>query len=247
MTLVVAAPVANRAWALDDWFANLARQTRTPDAVYLLHGGVVGDDTWQTARSAAKNVGLQLHLMHDHKGRIHPRHDPERFHTLVDLRNMLKAWVRLTANPTYYMSLDTDIMLEDPATIAKLIALLNSDYADPPAMVAPVTWLHPAGKGSWALNAGFWSPDGTPGDPHRRWVRVEQTHFDECVKLNLPLRVDMPWAVWLARMDAIAQAQYRWHESCEDLGFAHDLERLGVRVWWDPRIETRHVWQASDL
>jgi hypothetical protein len=237
MRVVVAAPVANRAWALPDYYRHLQAQTRPPDAVALLHSGQRRDDTWRAIERCAADYGLLTHRWHD-LSHPHPRHDPARFETLARLRNKLLVCCRVIAGADVVISLDTDVMLEDPETIERLLQML----ADGWDAASPILWLHPAGEGSWAWNAGWWGTRDL-GDTRRPWTR--RTTDD--IPWGSVIRVDIPMAAIAMGPRVLAQCRYRWHESGEDLGFGQDLDRLGMRCGWDTALKARHVWREEDL
>lgn len=242
--LVCAAPVADRAWALPTWFACLAAQTRRPDLVLLLHSGSVQDDpTWETAHEQARAHRLPLIMLHDSRP-PHDRHDNERFRTLADLRNRLLRVAR-DLRAERYLSLDTDVMLDDPQTLERLEGWID-DGAD---IASPATFLHPAASDPavdeeifWAYNAGWWAPHGTRHDPRRPWVRHECAAID----WGRAHRIDVPMAAWLGSGRAF-DCCYEWHESGEDLGFAQDLDERALTCVWDAGLRAKHIWCREHL
>lgn len=237
--LVCAAPVAYRAWALPRWFECLAAQTRRPGVVILLHSGTPRDDTWMTAEREAARHGFDLVLRHDGR-QPHQRHDNERFRTLVDLRNRLRA-LALTEGAERYLSLDTDVMLTNPHTIQRL----EQHVAGGADIASPATFLHPAASDPdvtedifWAYNAGWWPVgEGDVHDPHRGWLRP-QPHE---ICWGTAMRIDIPMAVWLGNLKALS-CRYEWHYSGEDLGFAQDLDERDLLVVWDTALRAEHIW-----
>jgi hypothetical protein len=236
MNVIVGAPVANRAWALPDYYRLLAAQDRPPDGVLLVHSGHIGDDTWAAARRCAREYGLRTHMLYDH-AHPHPRHDPARFGTLAMLRNKLLAAARILAGADIFVSLDTDVMLDNPATISRLLELLDDGWDT----ASPVTWLHPHGEGSWAWNAGWWTDRST--GPGRGWNR--RTTDD--IPWGQVIRIDIPMAAIAMNARVFEHCRYRWHESGEDLGFAQDLQRRHARCAWDTGLKARHVWDQAHL
>ena len=245
LRLIVGAPIANRAWALPGWFECLARQTRRPDGLVFVHSGRPGDDTWQAIfREAARHGFHSVRIEHDPRP-PHPRHDSARFETLASLRNRLLELVA-GYRADLFLSLDTDVMLEDPRTIEHLQELVCDQGFD---VASPVAFLHPlashpenASKPCWAYNAGWWAPGGVLNDPQRPWHRPAP----ESITWGDAIEIQVPMAVWLGNRRAI-RCRYRPHESGEDLGFAQDLDSEGLRVIWDTSLRTRHIWSEADL
>lgn len=245
MRLIVGCPVADRAWSLPTWYRHLAAQTRRPDGFVFVHSGTRYDDTWDAVwREAATNDFPKPVLHHDERT-PHQRHDNGRFGTLVVLRNEMIRIARDRLHADLLLSLDTDVMLEDPRTIERLVEML--DECD---LASPLTYLHPGAskpdadlsQPCWAYNAGWWRQDGRLDDPQRPW---ERPHPDK-IPWGKTLQIDVPMAVWLAGRRAMA-CHYAFHESGEDLGFAQDLDRHELTCLWDTSLLCRHVWQETDL
>lgn len=235
---MLATPVAERDWVLSDWFACLAAQTRQPDALVFLHSGRRGDATWEALHDGARTLGAAATLAHD-AAAPHQRHDPGRFRTLARLRNRALAYARVLQGADLVLSLDTDVLLEDPETLERLESWLAYGYD----VAAPITWLHPGGKGSWAVNAGFLtdrSDDATAG-----WRRASANEIPP----RKALEVGFTFAVQMfgPKVACDPRARYGLHESGEDIAFGQALRRLGARVIWDTSLEARHVWDRADL
>lgn len=242
MTLLVGCPIANRAWALPEWFRCLDAQSRRPDGLVFVHSGYAGDDpssyredpTWLACEAGAEMLGVPIHLHHD-PGFWHPRHDNQRFHTLARLRNvMLDLADGLDADQ--FLSLDSDIMLRNPDTIQTLLGLIDEGWAT----ASPVTWLHPAGKGSWAVNAGLWNH---ASGPVPSWVRPDP----EGLPWGANIRIDIPMAAMLMNRKVIEKVRYRWHEGGEDIGFAHALREQDCTNVWATSLEAEHIWSERHM
>lgn len=248
MNVVVTAPVAERAWALPDWYRHLAAQTTPPTEIVLLHSGRKEDDTWETIERCALEYGITTHRMHD-TSIPHQRHDNTRFVTLARLRNQLLATARLVTDSPFVFSLDTDVMLEDPTTIEKL-----RGAAEIYGCASPLTYLHPDME--WTVNAGMLLEaqqieNADPGvisvEEFERWpwTRAEPTHAALAGVAVQP--IDIPMAAIMMRRDVYTTTRYARHESGEDIAFAISMKRKGHRAVWLPSIEARHVWDETRL
>jgi hypothetical protein len=243
--LIVGAPVAHRAWALPRWFECLAAQTVRPDGVVLLHSGNPEDETWRVAIEQATVHGFDLLIEHDHHW-PHERTDNKRYATLAGLRNELLRLVRDKMRADLFLSLDTDIMLEDPETIQRLDCMLT-DGCD---LASCATFLHPAASAPdvdeeifWAYNAGWVNKDrANPWDARDGWLRPLPNEID----WTATYRIDIPMGVWLGNRQVL-DCRYKWHVSGEDLGFAQDLQEHGLVCRWDASLRARHYWQESHL
>lgn len=245
--IVVTAPVADRAWALDTWFDHLAEQTRPPDEIILLHSGRKGDDTWHAIGECADEYQIRTHRLHD-DSIPHQRHDNARFVTLARLRNQLLGAARMFTDCEFLFSLDTDIMLENWSTIEELL-IPAARYG----VASPLVYLHPDMR--WTVNAGMLDRpqllDGStytpPGHQLEKWVwqRAEPTAAALAGDAVQP--IDIPMAAILMHSKVFTTARYARHESGEDIAFGISLKKLGHRAVWLPSIEARHVWDESRL
>lgn len=248
MRLIVGAPVADRAWSLPRWFECVAGQTRRPDGFAFIHSGRVNDPTWVACqREAARHNFSPVILYHD-PAPPHRRHDNERFHTLARLRNRLLRVVRDELAADLFLSLDTDIMLENPETIERLEALVAPpfwyDIASPVAFLhpgAPRTWT-PAQQPCWAYNAGWLPNPNGPLDPRRGFVRPDPTE----IPWGDRVAHQVPMAVWLGTR-RVLDCRYDWHENGEDVGFAHNLAAINAGCVIDTSLYARHIWADVDL
>ena len=245
MRLIVGAPVAHRAWSIPHWMACLASQTRRPDGLVFVHSGQPGDDTWQTIQREAARHHFPVQISHD-PAPAHPRQDNERFRTLARIRNHLLDLVAIAQEADLFLSLDTDIMLEDPRTIERLQELIDEgvcDIAQPVAFLhpgAPRHW-HPSDQACWAYNFAF-LPALQPADPRRVWKRppADQLPWGELMAIQIPM------AVWLGNRRALS-CRYEWHMSGEDIGFGQALEAAGVRAVVDTDLYAFHAWDERHL
>jgi hypothetical protein len=239
MRLIVGCPVANRAWALPHWFQCLANQTRQPDGFVFLHSGHIGDDTWRAIQDGCERHHFDSHVQHDERA-PHARHDNDRFATLADLRNQVLALARGDMHADLFLSLDTDVMLEDPHTIERLLGMLGHGCD----LASCATFLHHAASNPnvdheifWAYNAGWLNPPGAKG--FRRPLPGE-------LDWDAVYRIDIPMAVWLGER-AVLDCRYDWHESGEDIAFAWALQDAGLKCHWDTGLRAKHYWQESHL
>lgn len=255
MKLAVAAPVFNRAWALPTWYECLAAQTRRPDDILFVHGGARGDETWEAIDAGAASTRLRTHRLHD-DGPTHPRQDNERFHTLARLRNHMLAGCAVFCDADIVLSLDTDIMLEDPTTIERLLAALVGELGQhTPDVVSCLTHFHP--DMGWTCNAGYLGNDshhprealeaGRPEDlAHWQWRRAE---IDPQFAQGGVQPIDIPMGIVMMSRRAYREQQvrYMWHEAGEDIGYGVNLKLADLTAGWIPSLKARHVWDPSKL
>lgn len=242
MKLIVGAPVARRDWILPRWFDALDKQTRRPDGLCFVHSGGIGDATWQQLRAGATRLRVPVRIDHD-ASTPHGRNDNDRFRTLARIRNRLLDQVA-DLDADLFLSLDTDILLQDPTTIARLERLVTSGDCD---IAAPLAFLHPGAPAAWtpgqtvcwAYNFGFLTGDQ---DPHRSWQRPHPSAlpWGELVRMHVPM------GAWLGNRAAI-DVPYDWHVSGEDLGYAHNARDAGLECIADTSLYACHVWSPEHL
>lgn len=250
MRLIVGAPVGpDRHWALPLWFDCLRSQTRPPDEyVFLVNDG---DD--KTVRLLRRLSGVdipQLSYAVDRTAHFIPRYERNQhdvktvYGEFARRRNQLREMV-LRRQPDVFFSLDSDVMLEDPYVIERLLQMLHAPkmmVPGEPDVVAPSLFLHATGYESECYNAAWWWPVGDPDDPQRPWKRASHLNAAEGTQL-----VDIPLAAVMMRRAVLERCEYRYHACGEDLGFAQDLERHGFRCLWMPALQVRHVMSEAAL
>ena len=243
MRVVVGAPVADRDWILPQWVECLENQTRPPDHYTFVVGEVEGTEPTQKLQQliGKPTAGGRLSYAMD-QTRFVPRQERNNsrrefiYGDFAWRRNRLLQMVK-RASADVFLSLDTDILLEDPTVIARLLEMLEAA-----PLAAPCVFLHPLGRQSECYNAAFWQMGLDAGEDDRQWRRV--TAADCQVG---PILVDIPMAAVMMRREVIESCSYRYHECGEDMGFAQDLDRHGMPCLWDPGMEVRHVMSPEAL
>lgn len=247
MRVCVGAPVCQRAWALPRWFECLHEQTRKPDSFEFVHTEADRDDgTWHQLLAGAGSI--PCHVVEGRSGKHVPRMEREKagripvYEAFSGWRNQLLDQVA-ASGADVFISLDTDVMFEDPFTIERLVRMLEVV-----PVAAPVTFLHPWGERSECYNAGFWRDGDHERDPQRAWARVTKADTLDPTKVlrGFVLPVDIPMAAVAMRREVFS-CRYRYHECGEDLGFAQDLDVFGHRCFLDTRVFARHVWEPTAL
>ena len=148
----------------------------------------------------------------------------------------------LATDAHMFFSLDTDILLTDPASIEKLASVLIRQRYD---VAQPTVYLHPAGRRSGCFNAAWWCA-GSPGDPQRVWARVQEADLPQQALRGL-VDIDIPMAAVMMRRQVLELCEYKPHEQGEDIGFADSLDEHGFSVCWLTDLETFHPWGPAYL
>jgi len=237
MKVVVGAPVAARAWSLPKWFQCIYSQTRVPDEFVFVIGEVGDDQSRQIIHDHVPQAKLSYAI---DQTRYVPRMERASVETrfvygdFAWRRNRLLQMVQ-KRDPDVFISLDTDLMLEDPTTIERLLELLERA-----PVAAPLTYLHPTGAASECFNAGWWA-GGEPGSPDRAWRRATAKEAHGVIP------IDIPMAAVAMRRQVVETAKYAFHECGEDMGFAQDLDRLGYECLWDTDLYATHYMDEQAL
>jgi hypothetical protein len=236
--VIVGAPVCGRDWILPQWFECLKAQTRPPDEYVFVVKEIDGDRSRQLLHKHGP-LPPKLSYAIDRTPYV-PRMERNKIgaqYVYTDFavrRNRLLQMV-LKREPGVFISLDTDILLEDPTAIERLLAML-----DRAPVASLVTFLHPLGRESECYNAGHWQ-GGDPGSPTRAWRRVTPQDAQGTIE------IDIPMAVVAMRREVLDTCRYHYHECGEDLGFAQNLNQHGYRCLYDTDLHARHVWSKEDL
>lgn len=238
--VIIGAPVAERRWILPRWWECLAKQTHQPSGFCFVYS-----DSHDDTRDYLSWPEMGPSFIYDSKIKFVSRDDrninpsdPWQAKHMSDLRNELRS-LFLKTNGDIFISLDTDLLLENENVIEELVKTLDENWD----VVSPITYLHPIGKASQAYNAGFLGP-GDLSDFGQFWNRAT---MNEVVSFRSPVKIDIPMAAIAMRRHVLGMCKYKPHELGEDIGFAQNLKAREYRVAWRTDLEVRHVWNASYL
>lgn len=223
MSLMIGAPVFRREWIIEQWFdhvrAAVERTGGNMDLTFAFAGDT-RDPTFDFIRQQPETVYVtstreatmtQRERFWDHEG----------YHKMVNLRNQLLTIPR-TIEPTFFLSLDTDILLHDEC-ILNLIE--TADFYD---AVGGKCYMTPHGKHcpSW----GTLGPDG-------QIMRSESDGVFE---------TDIIMAIKLMTPNAY-RTDYKFHKQGEDIGWSQNVRKQGMKIGWDGRVASKHVLSEKML
>lgn len=225
MTFVVAAcPAKNRGWILPTWLESTRRQTRPPDAQYVLLNDCTDDSSSVIDRS---RVDVEVINTGDPGwDRVEPRYS---IANIAQLRNsMIDRVLALYPDMTHLWSVDSDVEPE-PDCLELLLE------ADEPLVAAPVR----NGDEVYNFMRGGWGLDGARRDGFEKWM-VET--------MATPFPVTITGACVLIAREILDEGiRYEDHPQGEDVGFHLQLDRRRSRkpwVTWPPWVQplarTRH-------
>lgn len=224
MTLIVGAPVHQRAWILQEWLDHLAEQEdfAAGDIEVVVNYGVSTDDTIgilrrEAARGRFKRITVLYDIQDDHVG---PRQwTLDRYATMTRLRNDLLAYVR-NQKPDFYLSCDTDMLLP-PHTLRTLFEHLNGWNG-----IAPLTWMTPEGL----LFPNCMALDGSRPEPPS--ITTQQYAIFGTVLMDQVLYSDV---------------DYHIHGMGEDLGWARSAWEKKITMAICPDVRIKHVMNEQML
>ena len=221
MVLIVGAPVHEREWILPDWFDALAQQEEwdPQDIEIVLNYGTSGDMTLMQAtyeRMRGRFRNVTV-LFDQHDDHVgHRLWTLSRYATRTRLRNDLLAYVR-QESPDFYLSCDTDMLLP-PHTLRTLFEHLNTWDG-----IAPLTFMTPNGE-----------------------------QFPNCTNLDgrrsIPEATAQQHAVFgtvLMTERLYREADYAPHALGEDLGWADNVQRAGLRLALCPDVRIKHCMDPT--
>jgi hypothetical protein len=248
VTLAVGCPLGNdREKTLGHWLAALEAQTVQPDYARFVVSRGFSPDTGALLRAHFQDCRIRVAggtlfgaPFYSRTERNGDQKDPCRAGHFTRLRNCLRSQF-LQTDADVFLSLDSDVLLEDPRTIERLLKTLDAGWD----ITAPRLSLHPSLD--TVYNAGFWLADAAPDDP-QAFRRIWQRADENVVRAyKSPVRIDVPMACYAIRRHAMGMCAYKAHESGEDLGFADSLARYKMRVAWLTDLPARHVWSPDYL
>lgn len=229
--IVVGCPIKDRAWIVDLWFRHLfaalqpliewGKQASQVKLVF------VGDphtdsDTFSAIDRNCVRYSLSRDVVEIDEAPL-PYHrvwNSDRYHHMVELRNMLLKHVR-ALEPTMFWSLDSDVLVH-PETLRSAISGLDRFDA-----VGSKTYMTPWGTAvpSFAMhnNAGL-----------MRWN--DSGFFPVDIIMGVKLMTPSAYAV-----------DYAHHTQGEDIGWSDAAKAAGLQLGWDGTYTSRHVMAPEYL
>lgn len=237
MRLLIGAPVYKRNWILPYWFDAIEKQNYPLQDIGFVFQLSTGDDEtlaylmeWHEKHPDVSTFNILIDEKHN--AREHPEGQRiwsgERYRAMVDYRNNLLD-MAIALQPDRYFSLDTDILLADPETINKLVALTEEVPAAAPLMyMTPDSFSYPSVM-SWS---------GKPGTKVHR-------------KLKYPIgetfKADVIMAAKMMSKEVYSQTRYVWHSQGEDIGWSYDCHSKGFDLYSMSGTYCPHIMSRAML
>ncbi len=223
MELLIGGPVLHRAWILPHWFdyVEQACQRAGLDPSYVFVGDPVSDEaTWAIIDERAPDA-IRVAVDETKTDDTRDWSDRARYHRMVELRNLLLGAVRAVA-PTWFLSLDSDILLHPDAVSVLLDSPSRFDAVGGKCHMGP------------GVNLPSYAMLGYNGSLERQ----DSQSVGE---------VDVIMAIKLMRARAYAVVDYIWHPQGEDVGWSIAARQAGVVLGWNGQVCCKHVMDPSML
>jgi hypothetical protein len=241
-SILIGCPIYDRAWILPYWIEFIEKQDYPKENLgFIFELGPDDDSThdllweWQNNSPHYKIFDAQIYMRMQHE--THPDGtrvwSSDKYYNMVTLRNNLLE--RATAQShqfDYYFSLDSDILLEDPLTLSKLVEKAQDSEKH---VISPLMYMTPS-------DTNFPSAMSWVDGPGKRAARkLDQYHVGETFECDIVM------AAVFMKKEVYTNARYRWHRQGEDLGFASALSDLSFRSFaaWD--IYCPHIMNTQML
>lgn len=244
--ILIGCPVYNRDWILPLWFDRIKNQDiPLSELGFVFVVSSHDKDTLNALfRFQAENPGLAHFDVVYEDGVTHEKHreDTEAMYhrtwsqetslrRMVLLRNTLLGAVR-DIQPELFFSLDSDILLEDPATISKLAQIVRDN---PRSAVSPLAYmshtrLHP----SFMIHKPLIQSD------KKVFVRLRDWPRDSIFE------VDVIMAAKMMSPDAY-NTPYAYHKQGEDIGWSMACTERDITLYLDSRTYSCHLLSRKML
>lgn len=221
-TIVVGCPVYDRAWILPRWKEHL--DLAIPKGFDVELAFVCNGNDEETMNIVeAWDAKVFYYSESDRSDASQRVWNESRYKHMCKLRNLLLDGVRVMA-PDYFLSLDSDILLDDRAITSALDALDTVQDAWACGMRLYMT----------PTSEAYTSAIRWGRDRHFRATgqRVQKVDVIMAAKLMLPLAYHIDYEV---------------HKMGEDAGWSNAVTNEGGVLIWDGRISNKHVMSKSDL
>lgn len=229
--ILIGAPIYDRAWILPTWFKAIENQNFPKEDLGFVFALGPDDEathdqlwSWHERHPEFMVFDGQIEMQISHSA--HP--DDTRiwssmqYYNMAFLRNtLLERAATFGDQFDYYFSLDSDILLEDPETLNKLVAYAEEDRSR--AVLSPLAYMTP-------FDTNYPSAMSWVENPGGRAMRDLNRY-----KIGELFEADIVMAAVFMQKHVFQTVRYQWHAQGEDLGFATALADFGFKSYgaWD--------------
>lgn len=232
MKLIIGCPIYKRNWILHHWIRCILNQSVDISDIGFIFEVSPGDYETINSLHTWKNMDKRIPLfeINERADIPHFEHAPNsrqwtisKYHNMVSLRNSILDRVRFH-QPDMYLSLDSDILLENSNTIEFLSAHIK-DGAD---AVSPLMFMTPTGTMfpsvmSWRSEIG------------------DKAYRQEKYPLGSYFKSDIIMAAKMMSKDVYMNVDYEVHSQGEDLGWSKNAGLKGYELYSASYIYANHI------
>jgi len=238
MDLIIGCPIYKRSWIFPYWISCIENQGIDMSKIGFIFEASSDDEETISMlhRYRMKNTQSPIFEINFRDDLVHHQHEENsrmwtisKYENLVSMRNSLLKRVR-EISPSYYYSLDSDILLTNPNTINGLISHIQSgaDAVSTLMFMTPIGTMYP-GVMNWI-----------PTEPSKAY-RKEEYQFGGY------FQSDIIMAAKMMSKDTYNSVDYKVHQQGEDIGWCDNARGLGKKLYCASYIYTPHIMHQNML
>lgn len=220
MKLVIGCPIYKRDWIFPTWAAAVEKQTidlKKVGFVFIASSDDVKTiqyiNIWKNMHPEIPRIDIVYKddVAHHEHAENSRQWTMSKYHNMISLRNTLLQEVR-KIQPDYFLSLDSDIILQNPMTIELLVSHVK-DGAD---AVSPLM---------------FMTPFGTQFPSVMSWINEpgKKAKREQDYPLGTYFKSDIIMAAKMMSKEVYNNVDYVFHAQGEDLGWCAEAYRKNYR------------------
>ncbi len=238
MKLIIGCPIYDRDWIFPYWISCIQSQSVSLKDIGFVFVASKDDsqtiahlEKWRSYHPEVKVFDILYpedvnHFSHQEGTR---QWTISKYENMVNLRNILIKKVR-EYDPEFFFSLDSDILIKNPATIELLIAHIK-EGAD---AVSPLMYMTPVGTSYPSVMKWVNEPGG-------------KAHRDSEFPIGTYFKSDVIMAAKMMSRKVYHSIDYRMHQQGEDLGWSADCAEKGYSLYSASYIYAPHVMSRAML
>lgn len=238
MKLLIGCPIYKRDWIFPLWARAIEMQSISLSDIGFIFEASPNDEqtvsmmkTWRDMHPEIPLFEINIredlpHFEHDENSR---QWTMSKYHNMINLRNSLLKRVR-EIQPDYYLSLDSDIIIKNPATLELMMGHIKD--------------------GVPALNTlMFMTPFDTQFPSVMTWKNDEENraYRESSYPVGQLFKSDIIMAAKMMSKEVYNNVNYQFHIQGEDLGWCLDAKEKGYDLFCASYIYTPHIMSRAML
>ena len=218
MKLLIGCPISDRAWILPKWFEHcyISAENAQVDIEFVF----VASKNDKDSLDVVTHKNSTIVMVDEAIRKDHRTWNISRYEHMCFLRNSLLSEVRTIA-PTYFLSLDSDILLHPNA----ISSLLDASQQHP---------------GAWAIGGKCYLSTATRYHPNMGTFKQGQSDTFTRKDSNALHPVDILMAIKLMKPESY-NIDYVVNRLGEDIGWSKQVIAAGGSFFWDGRVANKHI------